>query len=645
MITLTLGRSGAGAPSQIHRFPGQETIAIGRSAGNDLQIPDNRVSGLHGQIFRRSQGWAYRDLRSTNGSLRVRADSRTVIDGDETCEVPIQDGDLLLLGDVEDPVVLIVAIDPEPMDRPAEGTIVARRSMENAAELSQLHLGVEPGAQVAKLVDLLRRIGGQDDVQAVTHHVGTFLLDRLPAATRVVLVSSDANDPPLVLGRRDEAPQPAKEGTAPYPRGLVAQAMESGQAMLSTDELAVDASESFARLGAAAALVVPLCKDTRRFGALCVTGGPSGFAEEDLDVALAVAYQVSSCFAVARLVKRLRAVERRLRDENRFLKAQIERDDLFSDIIGSAPPMQAVFSQMRLVMDTDATVLVTGETGTGKELVARALHQKSRRGQRLFAPVNCAALSENLLESELFGHVKGAFTGAHENKKGLFQVAHGGTLFLDEIGELSPKLQAKLLRVLQEGEVTPVGTTRPVRVDVRIICATHRDLRAETRGGGFREDLFYRINVFPIRLPALRERTDDIPALAQFFLERYSKQFRKRIPGLTEAAAEKLKRHDFPGNIRELENEIQRAVLLTPDGEPIDAAVFSAEIQSPTGPATGLAAVPIGPLKRTMEALERQVLEQALEEHGWNRSAAARTLGISRQALMVKLSKYELVPD
>ena len=263
--------------------------------------------------------------------------------------------------------------------------------------------------------------------------------------------------------------------------------------------------------------------------------------------------------------------------------------------------------------------------------------------------MNCAALSENLLESELFGHLKGSFTGAVDNKKGLFQVADRGTLFLDELGEMSLTLQAKLLRVLQEGEILPVGSTKPVKVDVRLVCATHRDLRAMVRAGQFREDLYYRVNVFPIALPPLRDRRGDVAALATFFLERYEKRFNKAVAGLSPNALARLEAYAFPGNIRELENEMQRAVLLTPATHAIDLPVLSEGIRNAVAPAheslESLADSPDGSkLKETMDQLEREVLRRALEDRGWNRSQTARELGISRQALMVKLAKYQLEP-
>ena len=650
MITLTHQKQGGA--TRVFRFQGSDAIGIGRAAGNALQIQDARVSSLHGQVIRRGQGWCYSDLRSTNGSLILRGETRTVVDGEETVEAALADGDLLLLGDVDDPVVLQIAIGPAAEERLAgEGTIVARRAMDRAVDLSGLLFG-SPEVADDPLLALLARIGGETEVSAVFESVARFLLDRLASANTVVLAFSDEREPGLIVGRDGDSAREVDADPPPYPRGIVQKVLADSEAVLITDEAAaLDADRSLARFGASAALAVPL--GSRRpsatpDGVLVVTGGAPGFRPHDLDLAVALAYQVGSCFATAGLIKRLRGVERRLRDENRYLRKQIERDGTFSDIIGASAAIQDVFEKMRLVMDTTATVLITGETGTGKELVARALHTKSRRRNRLFAAVNCAALSENLLESELFGHVKGAFTGAHENKHGLFKVADGGTLFLDEIGELSGRLQAKLLRVLQEGEVQPVGSTRPIQIDVRIVCATHKDLRKLAREGGFREDLFYRINVFPIHLPALRERGDDVLALAQFFLDRYAKQFRKDIPGLTESARGRLRSHPFPGNIRELENEMQRSVLLTPNGSPIDAQVMSDELRGAAVPSASTARLELtrtGSLKETMERLEREVLRVALEEQGWNRSATARELSISRQALMVKLSKYRLAPE
>ena len=240
------------------------------------------------------------------------------------------------------------------------------------------------------------------------------------------------------------------------------------------------------------------------------------------------------------------------------------------EIVGTAPPMQEVYRLVRLAAPKQANVLLIGETGTGKEIIAKAVHKLSRRSDGPFIRVNCGALHENLLESELFGHIKGAFTGAVENKTGRFEAAHGGTIFLDEINSTSPKLQVKLLRVLQEREFERVGESRTIRVDVRVIAATNASLEDLVADGEFREDLYYRLNVIPVILPPLRERRDDIPVLAQFFLRRYSEQYKCVVPDLAPPVLEGLKTHDWPGNVRELENALERLIVLA-DGGPITA--------------------------------------------------------------------------
>ncbi|MFT7623099.1 MAG: transcriptional regulator with GAF, ATPase, and Fis domain [Myxococcota bacterium] len=649
MITLEVVGRSAGPV----RFGPQTRITIGRGADNVLRIADGRVSTRHACIVFREGAWHFQDLRSTNGSMRVRSGEQLVVDGRRVIDAPLLDADTLLLGDVEDPITVQVGIAAAQATPAGEGTIVVRRPLDAGIDLEAALLGAR-GPGFKALAALLRRVGAETEGEAVFAAVAGFLLDMLPAANFVALVFAEAGRNAISVTRTGRTVVPVQADPPPWPRGLVTQALSSAEAVLAVDAADVDAERSLARFGASSALAVPLAGARNdRVGALVITAGQGGFSSADLDLAVALALQVGNSFVTADLVRRLRGIERRLRDENEYLKQAIPRDGLFDNIIGDSPAIKAVFEQMRLVKDTDVTVLINGETGTGKELVARALHDKSARARRLFAAVNCAALTESLLESELFGHVKGAFTGATDNKKGLFQVADGGTLFLDELGELSLKLQAKLLRVLQEGEVLPVGSTRPLKVDVRVVAATHRNLQAMAGEGTFRQDLFYRINVFPIRVPPLRERGSDVTALAAFFIDRYAKRFGKHPSGLTEACATALVSFDFPGNIRQLENEVQRAVLLTPDGQAIDARVLSQEVQGgPSGNGaktqSGGATLNVAPgvtLKATMEGLEREVLRRVLEELGWNRSEAARRLGLSRQALMAKLSRYTLKPD
>ena len=312
------------------------------------------------------------------------------------------------------------------------------------------------------------------------------------------------------------------------------------------------------------------------------------------------------------------------------LRRALKRERSFQGLVGSHPAMQAVYERIREVAATDVSVLIAGESGTGKELVAAAIHAESDRAGGPFTAVDCGALPEGLLESELFGHVKGAFTGALRDKRGRFERAHGGTLLLDEIGELSPATQVKLLRVLQERRIEPVGGERTLAVDVRILSATHRDLRARVRAGSFRQDLFYRLAVVPIALPPLRQRRTDIPLLADHFLRRFAAEMGRSPPALGDAARERLLRHDWPGNVRELANAMQYALVVA-HGPHIDTGHLPPEVAGGRdGPRAG------GRPRRSpgrKPKLGREQLLAALERHGGNRSAAARELGVGRSTL------------
>ncbi|MBI2160016.1 MAG: sigma-54-dependent Fis family transcriptional regulator, partial [Candidatus Rokubacteria bacterium] len=316
--------------------------------------------------------------------------------------------------------------------------------------------------------------------------------------------------------------------------------------------------------------------------------------------------------------------DRRLREENRRLRAEVERRFSFDNLIGRSGAMQAVFEKIRAVADTDATVLLLGESGTGKELVARAIHHNSARRGGPFVPVNCAAIPETLLESELFGHEKGAFTGAVRRRAGLFADAHGGTLFLDEVGDIPLPIQAKLLRALQDKTIRPVGGSQEIQLDVRLVSATHRDLLALVGEGRFRDDLYYRLAVIPIRLPSLRERPDDLLLLANHFLARASAGLGKRLEGFDEDATAWLLAHRWPGNVRELENVIERAVTLA-RGPRVTRADLGIEF-APEG-AAGLS------LRPTLAELEEQYIRRVLEETNGDKAAAAKILGISVRTL------------
>ncbi|RIL02777.1 MAG: hypothetical protein DCC71_15990 [Proteobacteria bacterium] len=342
----------------------------------------------------------------------------------------------------------------------------------------------------------------------------------------------------------------------------------------------------------------------------------------------------------ASLAAALRDANERLRQENLYLRREVERRYAFENLIGSSPAILRVFEVMEKVAQTDATVLLTGETGTGKDLVARAIHYAGARKNARFVAQNCGALPDTLLESELFGHKRGAFTGAHEDKKGLFELAHGGTIFLDEIGETNPGMQVRLLRVLQDGEIRPLGASDVRKVNVRVIAATNRDLRKMVQDGGFREDLYYRLRVVEIGIPPLRERREDIPALAHHFLEDAIARMGRQIKGFTNAAMDRLVAHQWSGNVRELENEIERIVALAGDADTINVDMLSehvrgrpAQDESPDSAETESS-----DMTAAVDDLKRKLIRQALEDTG-SKSKAAERLGIPRQSLQKMMKR------
>ena len=344
-------------------------------------------------------------------------------------------------------------------------------------------------------------------------------------------------------------------------------------------------------------------------------------------------FEIDELLVVAR-----RALEhQRLTSEYRYLRT--ERDEQFGNygIVGRSRPMQEIIERAELVAQTKSTVLITGETGTGKELVARAIHNRSAQREMPLIKVNCAAIPETLLESELFGHVRGAFTGAATSKKGKFALADGGSIFLDEIGTMSPTLQAKLLRVLQEREFEPLGSERTEKIDVRVIAATNRDLRQMVAESRFQEDLFYRLNVIPIHLPPLRERRDDIPALVEHFLRKHAQRTGRRIDRIDDGVVPALQQYEWPGNVRELENTIERAVVLS------SGTTITAQAISVLGAASShVSGLPSLRLRQNIEWVEKETIRRSLEASKGVKKDAAELMGISQRALSYYLAKFRI---
>jgi DNA-binding NtrC family response regulator len=321
--------------------------------------------------------------------------------------------------------------------------------------------------------------------------------------------------------------------------------------------------------------------------------------------------------------------------ENIFLRKELKKQFYFQDLISKSRKMQDIFELARTVAKSNSTILILGESGTGKELLARAVHQESLRADASFISVSCAALTETLLESELFGHEKGAFTHAIAQKKGKFEMANGGTIFLDEIGDIGPKLQLDLLRVLQEKEFSRVGGNEVIKIDVRVIAATNRDLKKAIEEGKFRDDLYYRLNVISILIPPLRERKEDIPLLVEHFIEKHNIEMEKKIEGISPEALNQVMAHDWPGNVRELENTIERAMVIT-KGNIIKVEDLGLHLQQ------GEVSLTVVSVDKSLKAIEREHIVKVLKENDWNIQRSAEILGIDRVTLYNKIKKYEL---
>jgi formate hydrogenlyase transcriptional activator len=383
---------------------------------------------------------------------------------------------------------------------------------------------------------------------------------------------------------------------------------------------------------------LPLTTARRRLGTLVFTCKQAGaYDAADVNFLQQVANQVAVAVENALAFDEIKALKDKLYQEKVYLEEEVRAGHNFGEIVGESASLRQVLKQVEAVAPTDATVLVCGESGTGKELIARALHELSPRQGRTFVKLNCAAIPTGLLESELFGHEKGAFTGAIAQKVGRFELAHQGTLFLDEVGDIPPELQPKLLRVLQEQEFERLGSTRTIKVDVRLVAATNRDLAAMVAEGRFRNDLYYRLNVFPVVLPPLRERPDDIPRLVRHFTQRFARQLGRRIETVPAAVMDALVRYHWPGNIREMQNVIERAVILSP-GPSLEVPLSDLRPAATPTPAAAAAAV-------TLADAEREHILGVLRETGWvlggPKGAAAR-LGMARSTLQWKMKRLGL---
>jgi len=651
LIRLEVVR-GEGAGKSIARPDGGgEPIRLGRGAGNDLVLETSHVSSEHARVVWTGEHFVLQDLKSTNGTVVLRRGERVRLDDANTRQMRLESGDVLELGVPEQAAVLSVVIQEDP-----DATqVMAVRSIDDL---------LPAVAEMEKQPSLLRsvyeattRIGGALELDEVLRRAGEAVLGLVAKSTHVTFALRDddaADEPgaaasyiPVYTRVRGET----SSGAIPITRSVFRKVVQERAAVLAADAPSEVGSASLLGAQIRSTLGIPLWRGEDILGILQVDnrslaspggvsgGAPALFTSADLDLLSVLAQQVSLAVANARLIHRLRIAEERARKENTYLKTREERREGRREILGSSRPMADLKEKIEKVVNTRVTVLVEGETGVGKELIASAVHYRSNRRDKLFVAQNCAALPENLLESELFGHKKGAFTGATDDKRGLFELADGGTLFLDEIGEMSLNLQSKLLRALQEGEIRPLGGTKALHVNVRIVTATNRDLTKEVAETRVRQDLYYRLAVFPLRVPPLRERREDIPLLAGHFLQKYASEIGKPAAGFSQQAMELLQAYDWPGNVRELENEVQRLVIQIDPGGFATPDLLSPRIRQVDG-VVDRAAPKKGTLKEMMDQLEKYILIEALREHGNNKTAAARTLGITREGLHKKLRGF-----
>ena len=634
----------------------KDGIRIGRAEGNDILLPDEHVSGDHARIERIGEAYRLTDLHSRNGTFVVRGDTRTALedgaDGTDRREFLLKTDDVIELGSQELRVELKVVI----RDDAEDARVFALKKISELSQAGDAQIVERDDTLLRTLYEAQKRIGQAPDLSEVLRAITDACFALVPESTHVTVILRDDEEgvPPdqasYVPVQTRVRGQATAEGPIPVTRSVFRRVIAERAAIIAADAQAeLGTSESLMGAQIRSTLAVPLWRGADDIlGVLQVDNRQTTgvFTAKQLEVMGVLAYNASLAVANARLLARLRSAEERLKKENQFLKGREQERRTGGKsgepkIIGSSAPMKALLGQLDKVVDTKVTVLIEGETGVGKELVAASVHYRSKRRDKLFVGQNCAAMPENLLESELFGHKKGAFTGAHEEKKGLFEIADGGTLFLDEVTEMPISLQSKLLRVLQEGEIRAIGATVEKRVNVRIVAATNRNLEKEVAEGRFREDLYYRLKVFPLRVPPLRERREDIPVIAEHFLTRYTAELGKPTSGFAQQTMELLQGYDWPGNVRELQNEVQRLMIQVDVGGFITPDMLSPRVRQVEGMVERVRPAK-GTLKEMMDQVERWLLIESLREHGNNKTASAKSLGITREGLHKKLRSFGL---
>jgi len=592
-------------------------VPVGRDPSNLLAISDPSLSRKHCVVTREGERYSIRDLDSRNG---------TFVNGIAVKQSYLQHGDQISAGDS-----VFLFLLQEEGEAPASGVVEFEDSLTHATSqlrpqdvlylqpdriLSELPAASRLGRNLAALLKVSRVVHAIRDFEELQAKILTLIFEVAPAERGAILLDPKSPEQfSSVFARHRQAAisQPVRVS-----RTITRRVVEQGVAILGADvpgSGGLKSVDSLVNSNVRSLLCVPLMLFEKVIGCIYLdtTSAAGRFDEEHMQLIAGIASISSVALDNARRV-------RWLEEENLRLTTEI---NLEHNMIGESPRMKEVYQFLSRVAPTDATVLIHGESGTGKELAARAIHRSSPRSGKPFVTINCAAIPEGLLESELFGHEKGSFTGAIAQKKGRLEVAHGGVVFLDEIGEMAPLLQVKLLRALQEREFERVGGTRPISVDIRLIAATNRDLEEAVRAGTFRQDLYYRLNVVSLVMPPLRERREDIPMLAEYFVQKYTKKFKTRAKRIAAETISCLVNHEWPGNVRELENAMERALVLSVSDElqPEDLPESFLEKNLPAG-------APGAKYHNAVKDLKKQLILNALDDAKGNYTDAARLLGV-----------------
>jgi Nif-specific regulatory protein len=611
------------------------TYGVGRSPKNRIVVADDLCSRDHAEISYAEGKWYVRDLESLNGS---RINNKTlrgegVVDfGDE---VQFGHSKFLFVQSLSD----LPGI-PEPPARPLEeGVKITKRTnktkylptVRDPEEEQTLQINQGQERALRTLYRLALDMGAADSVEKLSESVLTGLFEGVPAEHGAIMMVKPGRELEMIAHRSRDGSLRTYHKSSQLVSNTV---LDTGEAVLADNVLhdpQYSARDSIRDLRAGSLICVPVVIDDSIIGLIHLyTTSKHRFTDDDLDYALAVARHMANAWARLQRHDALTAT-------NRELKAVLR---LESELVGASGMLRGIESQIARVAGTSATVLIRGESGSGKELVARAIHKSSPRREGPFVTLNCAAITESLLESELFGHERGAFTGATEKMIGKFEAADHGTIFLDEIGEMPLSTQAKFLRVLEGHPFERLGGNNLIKVDVRVVAATNRALEQGVRDGTFRKDLFYRLQVVEIRVPPLRERLDDVPVLAEHFLRKFTRETGRRIKGFTEEALAKLQNYAWPGNVRELRNVIERAVALN-DKPTLDVQDLWLASIDPTSSGTH----PVLYRPSTLEDMEKRHIRETLKYTDWNKSKAAEILQIERSTLDRKIKAYKLSRD